>query len=143
MWIKTKYKIFIRGPNTSLMLASLLEENLRIQYSLFKTKQNSRVKTDLHLPLRMKAYIQLDLRKILEGRFKDPRFSFKLKFAFPFRIFRRCTTPSQQDMKRENLNSAVKQKDSTEHAYTNRSYVELSDCRSGPEIENHETSADV
>lgn len=66
-----------------------------------------------------------------------------LEFAFPFRNFRRCTTASQQDMKRENLNSAVKQKDSTEHAYTNRSYVELSDCRNGPEIENHETSADV
>nr|XP_022304632.1 multiple epidermal growth factor-like domains protein 10 isoform X4 [Crassostrea virginica] len=59
------------------------------------------------------------------------------------RIFRRCTPASQQDMKRENLNSAIKQKDSTEHAYTNRSYVELSDCRNGPEIENHETSADV
>lgn len=66
-----------------------------------------------------------------------------LKFAFQFRNFQRCTKGSQQDMKRENLNSAVKQKDTTEHAYTNRSYVELSDCRNGPEIENHETSADV
>ena len=54
---KTKYNFLFRGSKTSHILESLLEENLRIQYSLFKTKQNSRVKTDLHLPLRMRAYI--------------------------------------------------------------------------------------
>ena len=54
---KTKYIFLFRGSKTSHMLSSLLEENLRIQYSLFKTKQNSRVKNYLHLPFRMRAYI--------------------------------------------------------------------------------------
>ena len=55
---KTKYIFLFRGSKTSHMLSSLLEENLRIQYSLFQTQNKKhRVKTDLHLPSRMKVYI--------------------------------------------------------------------------------------